>query len=436
MDTPLRPRRSTDSPASTPTTTGRPSALESRRALGSQAGQNKLARLPGTPVGRVLAAEGIQGIRSPRRIRHKSLPTKVHDWVSNRTLSLETSIQLLSFDAAGYPLALALNAVHFVVRLPHFYSALPPVASWFSSDAAASTAATAASRYARQAQLDADARLAALQGKGTTRVGTGWFGWSLSVALVLLSVANAAYLASRRRKYQLVLRRDPLSSPNAKSIMLRFTPETPPKRSLYERVKDYVWPRAVEEPHSYPIQELHVWTPDYVLWSLRLFTAYPPPVALMYHFLSPSTFFPFLFVGSSLVFLIFSLVHLYTHLVRDRQILSSETMHEYNSNFVYPRVFVSKRDAGVSTEELEFQEWRKRHGVQRAVLAGGGTSEGGEGGEGLGSVDGRGGEGVAAGSSARGRRGPRESVAVMQSTGTDTESPVPRRRKRHTEMLI
>jgi hypothetical protein len=52
-------------------------------------------------------------------------------------------------------------------------------------------------------------------------------------------------------------------------------------------------------------------------------------------------------------------VHLYSGLLKDRQILSSETMHEYNSTFVYPRVFVHKRDVGVSTEELEFGEWKR-----------------------------------------------------------------------------
>ncbi|GAA5855645.1 hypothetical protein JCM5353_005115 [Sporobolomyces roseus] len=415
MHTPLRSRHSSSNLSGTPssstnTPTRSHSVIESKRSLGNQSTQQQLGRVPGTPLGRVLAAEGL-AVRSPRRIRQKSLPDKAKDWVSNRVLSLETSIQLFSFDKAGYPLAITLNSLHFLIRLPHFYSALPPLSTWIS------TSTSAATRYARQAQLDADERLAALQGRGNG--GNGWWGWSLSLLLVAVSIANTMYLASRRRKYQLMLRKDPLSSPNARSATLRFAPQAPPKKTLIAKLKNYIWPTPIEEPHSYPIQELHVWTPEYVLWSLRLFTGYPPPVALMYHFLSPSTFIPFLFVGSSLIFLIFSLVHLYTTLLKDRQILSSETMHEYNSTFVYPRVFVQKRDFATSTEELEFQDWRTKH-YSAPLGQAEDESEGG--------------------SARRVRRGPRESVAVMQgiegeNASASRDSPA-RRRRRHTEMPL
>lgn len=194
---------------------------ESRRALG-------LARDPGTPVGRLLASEGV-AVRSPRRVRQRSwqercvlfndsLPRysrltraettfrRARDWPSNALLSLETSIQLLSFDAAGYPLGIALNVLHFLVRLPGFYSALPSFSSVFQSSA------STASRYARRADFDladADARLEALQRQTRSghAGGWSWWAWWLSVFLILLSVANAVYLASRRRSYQMVLRK-------------------------------------------------------------------------------------------------------------------------------------------------------------------------------------------------------------------------------------
>ena len=213
MSTPLRSRASSNNLIGTPT-----------RSSGSG-----LGRVPGTPLGRVLAAEGYS-VRSPRKIRHRSLPDKsvylflslsslslnsyltirntyrAKDWISNRILSLETSVQLFSFDAAGYPLAIGFNSLHFLIRLPHFYSALPPISTLWSSREAA-----AASRYARQAtQLDADARLAALRNGGSAGSwfgGGGWIGWTLSVVLILVSIANTLYLASRRRKYQLMLRK-------------------------------------------------------------------------------------------------------------------------------------------------------------------------------------------------------------------------------------
>ncbi|GAA6011656.1 hypothetical protein JCM11491_004723 [Sporobolomyces phaffii] len=376
MDTPLRSRASSGSLSGTPTPAPR------NRGSG-------LGRVPGTPLGRVLAAEGYT-VRSPRKIRQRSLPDKARDWISNRVLAVETSIQLWSFDAAGYPLAIGLNAAHLVVRLPELSAALPPVSSlWSAAASDAAKAVSSSSRYARQvAQLDADARLAALQGAGhalghhRSFFRSGWIGWTLSVVLVLVSVANAVYLATRTRKYQLMLRKDPLSSPNAKAAALRFAPPSAAgqNQTLLSRVRDYVWPSSHHgrsasepEPHSFPIQELHVWTPEYVLWSVRLFTGYPPPVALMYHFLSPATFVPFVVVGPAVVAVVGGVVSLYGGVVRDRQILATETMHEYNATFVYPRVSVAKRDAATSTDELEFGEWKRQRDRRRDT--GGSASE-------------------------------------------------------------
>lgn len=148
---------------------------------------------------------------------------RARDWFSNRVLALETSIQDVSFDEVGYPLACAFNSIHFVVRLPHFYSSLPPISSlWTSSSSSSITS----SRYLRQAaQLDADARLTALTtatSSSSTWFATGWIGWTLSVTLVLVSVANTLYLASRTRKYQLMLRKvsDPPKVPRTFSRTL------------------------------------------------------------------------------------------------------------------------------------------------------------------------------------------------------------------------
>ena len=57
-------------------------------------------------------------------------------------------------------------------------------------------------------------------------------------------------------------------------------------------------------------------------------------------------------------------------------------MHEYNSTFVYPKVFRQKRDVGVSTEELEFIDWKKEKiysresnvGTESPVGSGGGST--------------------------------------------------------------
>ncbi|GAA5890322.1 hypothetical protein JCM6882_008794 [Rhodosporidiobolus microsporus] len=348
---PLDPSGQSPAPSTSSTSTpGRHSATHSRRALGDQAG---LGRAPGTPVGRLLASEGIP-VRSPRRVRQRSWQQKVQDWPSNFLLSLETSISLFSLDPAGYPLAIACNGLHFLIRLPGFYSALPSISTLFNR--------SNASRYARQAAAavgDADARLEALQKQARTgRGGTWtWLAWWLSVALILASLANALYLATRRRKYQMVLRRDPLASPNAKASTLEFSPskrKVGAVQAFTARIKQLIGGTPDDEPHSFPVQELYVWTPDYVKWSLRFFTLYPPPIAFMYHFLSPSNFFPFIICGGLILAQTFLLVQLYTTLISDRAALQAEVAHEYNAKFVYPRIFVQKRDACVSTSEAEF----------------------------------------------------------------------------------
>lgn len=157
---------------------------------------------PGTPVARVLQADKAP-TASPRRIRHRSYIHRLRDWPSNALLSLETSFQLVSFDAAGYPLGATLHLVHLAVRLPALYAALPALSDWWQ------WSSSAPSRYhPRAAPTTADARLEALllQRHATA----GWYSastWWFSIALIGLSIANVAYLVTRRRKYQMVLRR-------------------------------------------------------------------------------------------------------------------------------------------------------------------------------------------------------------------------------------
>lgn len=203
----------------------------------SAASRRALARAPGTPVDRIRREEAWRpAAPSPRRIRQRSwstrcVPRQVHptrpltaltrvcsaryrlrDGPSNALLALETRLADLSFDSAGYPLGIALNALHLLVRLPSFYAALPALSElWPGASAATGTDASsvqAASRYARR-MATADARLEALQRQAAHSGAQGWIRWTawISFALVLLSVANAAYLATRRRQYQMVLRR-------------------------------------------------------------------------------------------------------------------------------------------------------------------------------------------------------------------------------------
>lgn len=95
--------------------------------------------------------------------------------------------------------------------------------------------------------------------------------------------------------------------------------------------------RKASEPSEvkeFTVQQLDVWTPDHVKWSVILFSLYPPPVALLWQFLSPANFLLSAAVGAAVVGQTWLVVHLYAGLVRDKQILQGEVMHEYNAKFV------------------------------------------------------------------------------------------------------
>jgi hypothetical protein len=70
------------------------------------------------------------------------------------------------------------------------------------------------------------------------------------------------------------LPQDPLASPNARATTLDFYPHA--KVGLYERLKKkavgLIWKEEEDEHQVFKVQQLDVWTPDYVKWSTRLFT--------------------------------------------------------------------------------------------------------------------------------------------------------------------
>lgn len=260
---------------------------------------------------------------------------------------------------------------------------------------------------------------------------------------------------------------DPLASPNARSSTLDFSPARPRlglTDSLRKRVKAAFGKVDVVESHVYPIQELSVWTPERVLWSLRFFTcACPSPASCVVlsklTLVAPQALLaagrppvplpharelrPFCPVrrtrhppGASLVCKTrkrallsdldasasqtFLLVHLYSTLVSDRASLQAEVMHEYNAKFVNPRVFAPKRDACVSTSQAEMvgaDDWL-RAGRRYARE------------ESLGGAD----EDVVVRGSGRKVRRRESAVPSLSREGTSevTDSPVPRRKSRST----
>lgn len=83
-------------------------------------------------------------------------------------MSLETSFALFSLDPSGYPIGLALNALHLLTRLSVLVAALP---EWFGGWGARRAVE---GRYRSAQELaDADARLEALR-RQAVKAGGKW----------------------------------------------------------------------------------------------------------------------------------------------------------------------------------------------------------------------------------------------------------------------
>ncbi|KAF9454499.1 hypothetical protein P691DRAFT_806680 [Macrolepiota fuliginosa MF-IS2] len=200
--------------------------------------------------------------------------------------------------------------------------------------------------------------------------GTSWFDWTVPVTLLLIfgSVFNTAYLFSRTRIYQFHKRIDPLSSPNAKTIAaeLDVEPLKPPSLGAQLRAGAWYafsyswrWLLGMKPPQMYKpvppkmtkVQQLLVWNPGEL--ELELFSLYSPIHALLWLATSSSNWILMFFVMGLTSVQLNILIHSYGTLVKDKELVAAEVMHEYNEGFVYPRVNPIRKDVAVMTHQSE-----------------------------------------------------------------------------------
>ncbi|KAL9715157.1 hypothetical protein Ac2012v2_001817 [Leucoagaricus gongylophorus] len=200
--------------------------------------------------------------------------------------------------------------------------------------------------------------------------GNSWFDWTVPTIfiLILASVFNTAYLFSRTKIYRFHHRRDPLSSPNAKTVAaeLDFEPLKPP--SLGAQLRSGAWyafsyswrwllgmmPPTMNKslpPRSAQIQELSTWSPG--MLELELFSLYSPIHALLWLATSSSNWIIMLFIMGLTGVQLNILVHSYNVLLKDKELVAAEVMNEYNQGFVYPQLYPFRKDAAVMTHEAE-----------------------------------------------------------------------------------
>lgn len=193
----------------------------------------------------------------------------------------------------------------------------------------------------------------------------------MSLLLIVGSVLNALYLFTRVKLYRLHNRPDPVSSPSAKFVPadLDFEPlETP---SLISRVSSAVWyafcaswrfllnmrPRAVPKisgAKMSKVQQLDVWAPgDLETW---LFSVYSPVHSLLWMATTSANWMLMLAIMAGVGVQVSNmsgtsskanwsqmrvLTRSYTTLVKDKEIIAAEVMHEYNTGVSLTRLVLS-----------------------------------------------------------------------------------------------
>ncbi|KAF9532994.1 hypothetical protein CPB83DRAFT_846749 [Crepidotus variabilis] len=206
---------------------------------------------------------------------------------------------------------------------------------------------------------------------------TSWFDWSTPVTIFLVSASlyNSYKLALRTRNYKFHRRTDPLNSPHAKFVTTKLDLEPVEAPPLSKRVRSNAWfafsyawrwllgmqlPSRSQQPKEKTtrVQEVDMWEPTEM--ELELFSIYSPAHALLWLGMRSSSWLLVLLVMVLLSLQLNALIHAYTLLLKDKQLLASETMKEYNDVFVNPRINPIRHDVAVMTHQSEVVNvWEK-----------------------------------------------------------------------------
>lgn len=199
---------------------------------------------------------------------------------------------------------------------------------------------------------------------------SSWFDWTTPITLLLVSfsILNTYNLATRTRSYKFHRRKDPLASPHAKFVVTNLDLEPVAQPSLSRRLRTDLWygysyfwrfllglqpPNKGTSPKEKTsrVQQLEIWEPSEM--ELELFSIYSPAHALLWLAIASSNWLLSLLIMVLIGVQLNVLVHAYSQLIKDKQIIASETMKEYNDVFVNPRINPIRRDVAVMTHQSE-----------------------------------------------------------------------------------
>ncbi|KAF9365663.1 hypothetical protein BGX34_009094 [Mortierella sp. NVP85] len=188
--------------------------------------------------------------------------------------------------------------------------------------------------------------------------------------LVAISFFNALWLFLSKKNYRM-LHRDRNEKPLASNVRIVEVQQDETHWSFKypgKLVHSLFSPLSKDrEPHEDKLYawEMAVWNPS--IMSRNLFCWYSPAQVLIMLAMDTDNFHIFFPLSVVVAFQVHFLVSVYQSYVKDKQVLFAELHHEYNSKFVYPRIFVQKLDKGVSTEtdmdDNDLQSFDQRTGT-------------------------------------------------------------------------
>ncbi|CAD6580584.1 MAG: hypothetical protein TREMPRED_002781 [Tremellales sp. Tagirdzhanova-0007] len=334
---------------------------EQDKARGSSNGDGEYVEIPVTKKKRFVRRRSLWE-------RVMSLPQVIIDKV---LLEYPTSFEsILPPSHLANPISLGIHALHYLFLAPLF-------AASHESGSVLRSGKEQTGVNNRWDRWEADRHV---KGEG---LGGAMTRFTITLFFFTLAAANAIYLFTRFKKYDMQLRSEPVHSPHASPISAPRAKSTDGDVFIASSSNDN-HPRPVNVaghvlvaiikwtfaafmslvgrplrstipgafvPSEDKIQSLRVWEPSE--FCLAFFCAFPPSAPILSYLLTH--LHPFL---TPLLHLCISalLLHLatsYAQLVKDRMILSAEVMREYDRRFVYKRIFGARVDRGVGTHEAE-----------------------------------------------------------------------------------
>ncbi|KAL0946891.1 hypothetical protein HGRIS_013055 [Hohenbuehelia grisea] len=202
--------------------------------------------------------------------------------------------------------------------------------------------------------------------------GSSWFDWTIPMTGLLLTgcIANTLLLFTRVKPYTLNQRneQDYVSSPNSRFVPAEMNVEHVEPPSISTRLRSGLWRGfvgfwrfllAMKPPAAPPVvpgraarvQQLVIWNPGEI--ESNLFVVYSPVHALLWMAIGSSNWMLIILVMVLVGVQTHSVIHAFEQLVRDRMLVSAESMSEYNKTFVYPRLNPIRKDVAVMTHQSE-----------------------------------------------------------------------------------